>query len=298
MRALVLLAACLACTPNFQSQSEVSDLRVLAIRADPPEAQATIDGGVVTDVDDVRITLLVADPARPQNLATVTSALCAPTTNRRCDPGFPLPKLVQPMDSTFGYTIRVPPAAVQGALSSDKLAGFGGIRLQLQIAIDDGDPAGAQAAEKTLVYSRKDHVPNHVPLLDGLALTRDTAPDGTLLPGDVLHLKRGVARGLRPIPHACPPSGAGTCVPAIEGYDTVDLQGKAIHLTEQLRYSFFLTAGAEVSRENADEPLGGVAPPDGLTQITGLAAGPGRLWVVVRDGRGGESWLEYAYDVI
>ena len=301
MRAILVLAACLACTPNFQSQSEVVDLRVLAIRTDPPEAQATFDGGVVTAVDDVRVTLLVADPPRMSNVATVTSSLCSPTDSQRCDTGFRLPTLKQQMDQDFGYVIRVPPAAVQSALGSDKLAGFGGIRLQLQIGIEDGDPAGVQSASKTIVYSRKDHVPNHVPLLDGLGLTTDTVSDGTLAPGSPLKLKRGVTRGLRPIPHACPepPPGSDPCIPASEHYDTVDLKGNKLSLTEQLTYSFFVTKGAEVTRESADEPVKGIAPPDGLTQITltSTGAGPGKLWVVVRDGRGGESWLVFDWQL-
>ena len=71
----------------------------------------------------------------------------------------------------------------------------------------------------------------------------------------------------------------------------VNIRGNPVHLREQPRYSFFTTQGAELDRDDADEPLDGVAPPDGLVRIKALGAGPGTLWIVVRDGRGGESWI-------
>ena len=44
----------------------------------------------------------------------------------------------------------------------------------------------------------------------------------------------------------------------------------------------------------ADAPVDGVAPPDGLVRFT-VSRGSGTLWVVVRDGRGGESWLAISW---
>ena len=67
-------------------------------------------------------------------------------------------------------------------------------------------------------------------------------------------------------------------------------------LREQPRYSFFVTPGAEFSADTADEPLDGGAPPDGLSRLTGHS-GDGGLWIVVRDGRGGESWTELRWSV-
>ena len=44
-----------------------------------------------------------------------------------------------------------------------------------------------------------------------------------------------------------------------------------------------------------DEPLDGIAPPDGLSRIDAFSGASGTLWIVVRDGRGGESWLSYPW---
>ena len=215
------------------------------------------------------------------------------TDTLNCDPrsSVVLPPVTHPVGEAFSYALRVPVDTVRQALASDKLNGLGGLRVQLQIKVDDGDPAKAVLAEKVLLYSRKDHVPNHVPLLDGVAVTQDGVALRSLLPGERLDLKPLATFGLRPLPHTCPPSGANTCVPAIESYDAQDLSGKTVHLTEQLSYSFFTTAGAELDRDGVDEPPGGVTPPDGLVRISSGAAGKGTLWIVVRDGRGGESWL-------
>jgi hypothetical protein len=286
MRHLLLAAAALAglsCTPGFQAQSDLRDLRVLAIRTDPPEALVDLDKGTV---EDVRATVLVVDPA-PRADARMTGHLCFPTDSRRCDsgPSMPLPLVTHPVGATFSYLIQIPASMVRAALQDDKLKGLGGIRVQLSIELDDGDPMGPVSAAKLLLYSKNDHVPNHVPAIESLQLTRNGVPAGAIAPGQSLQLSRGVALGLRPV--LAPGS--------IEEYDTTDLTGKTVRLREQLSYAFYVTRSAEVDRETASEPLDGVAPTDGLTRIDSLAAGDGTLWVVVRDGRGGESWIQQAF---
>jgi hypothetical protein len=287
LRALSLLLLTLACTPSFQSASDVVDLRVLAIRADPPEAQVDLDAGTV---DDVTVQVLIADPTATFD-ATMKGQLCSPTDTLSCAGTFAvqLPPVTHPVGEAFSYSISVPADTLRAALANDKLAGLGGLRVQLQLNVDDGNPAKDVSAEKVLLFSRKDHVP----LLDGVMVSVDAvAQPAPLQPGQTLQLSRGHIYGLRPLPHVCGPSGANTCTPGIESYDTVDLAGKTVHLTEQLSYSFFTTKGAELDRDTADEPpLGRTAPPEGLARIDSLMAGSGTLWIVVRDGRGGESWI-------
>ncbi len=289
MRVLSLLLLCIACTPSFQSASDVVDLRVLAIRVDPPEAQLDLEAGTV---EDVTVRVLIADPVATLD-ATMTGQLCAPTDTLRCAGTFavPLPPVTHPVGENFSYAISVPAATVKAALANDKLNALGGLRVQLEIKVTDGNPLKDVSAEKILLFSKKDHVPNHVPLLDGVAVTQDGVALRTVQPGDPLLLEPGKTFGLRPLPHVCKLSGADLCTPAIESYDAVDLSGKTVHLTEQLSYSFFITKGAELDRDSADEPPGGTAPPDGLARITSPLGGSGTLWIVVRDGRGGESWI-------
>jgi hypothetical protein len=282
MRALLLLAALAACTPDFAAASDVFDLRVLAIRAEPPEAQFDLDAGTV---DPVHVTVLAVDPPRKDNFATMVSELCGQTDSRRCGGEFPLGTQTRQGGETFSLDIVLPSGALDAGVAADALAGLGGIRVQLSVAIDDGDPHGTLWASKTIVYSPKGKPPNHNPLLTGVHLTRNGDDAGTLAPGDALKLTPGVEIGLRPL----------LAPDAREEYDTTDLRGNTVHLKEQPAYSFFVTAGAEMDRDSADEPADGVAPPDGLARIDAFNGASGTLWIVVRDGRGGESWVSFPW---
>ncbi|HUJ24756.1 MAG TPA: hypothetical protein VLW85_01980 [Myxococcales bacterium] len=284
MRALLPLLLLAACTPNFQAPSDITDLRVLSVQAEPPEAQYDESG-----VDDVQVRMLVVDPARPSGFALMKWDICAPTDSRRCDGQYG-PAFLSGQQSRQGgdefpaVTISVPVAVVQAVLASDKLGGLGGIRAQFSFSVDDGDPNGAQYADKVLLYTQRGTTPNHNPQLTGLHLTLDGADLRTLNPGDTLCLQPGVQVGVRPL----------LAADARETYTTTDLQGHQITLTEDPDYSFFVTPGASFDRDTAVEPVDGVAPPDGFTRIE-ATRGSGTFFVVVRDGRGGESWLGFPW---
>jgi hypothetical protein len=294
MRATLLLAAVAACTPDFAAPSDVFDLRVLAIRADPPEAQYDLDAGTI---DPVHVTVLAVDPPRKDNFATMVSELCGQTDTRRCDTGasFPLGTQRRQGGETFSLDIVLPPGTLTAGVAADKLAGLGGIRVQLAVAIDDGDPNAPLHAAKTIIYSPKGRPPNRNPLMTGVQLTRDGQDAGVLLAGQppsdpcalpgCLLLTPGLQTGLRPI----------LAPDAREEYDTTDLRGNTVHLRESPNYSFFVTAGGSMDRDTAYEPLDGGAPPDGLARIEALSGASGTLWIVVRDGRGGESWLSFPW---
>jgi hypothetical protein len=269
-----------ACTPNFAAPSEVSDLRVLAVQAEPPEAQFDAQG----NVQDVSLRILAVDPAR-DGFSSMTSSLCAVTDSRRCESGphFDMPLATRKGGTEFSATV---PGALMArviafAQSSDKLQGLGGIRVMFALSVEDGDPNGPVAADKILLYSPQGTTPNHNPAMTGLALSRDGQPAGSVAPGQTLQLQRGVTYGIRPL----------LAPGAREEYDTTDLRGNKVHLKEQPLYAFFTTPGAEFDRDTAYEPVDGVAPPDGLTRIDAIRTGSGTVWVVIRDGRGGESWI-------
>ena len=77
-RALPLLLA-IGCTPSFEAASEIRDLRVLAVQAEPPEAQYD-----AASVDPVHLRILAVDPPRKNNFALMKWDICAPTDSRRC----------------------------------------------------------------------------------------------------------------------------------------------------------------------------------------------------------------------
>ena len=279
-----LCCAAAGCTPSFASASDVTDLRVLAVQAEPPEAQYDAQG----NVEDVHLRILAVDPARG-GFASMTASLCAPTDSRRCESGprFDLPRSTR--DQGTGFKADVPGALIAPVIalarSNDKLKGLNGIRIMFALKVADGDPKGPVEADKILVYSKAGKTPNHNPQLTGFALTINGVAAGAAAADQTLQLRLGVTYGVRPL------LAAG----AREEYDTTDLRGNVVHLRETPAYAFFSTPGAEFDRDTAYEPVDGVAPPDGLVRLDASRAGEGTIWVVVRDGRGGESWLPISW---
>jgi hypothetical protein len=288
MRALgLLLLAVVACTPDFAAQSDVTDLRILAVQADPPEAQYD-SGSSPPTVDPVVITVLAADP-RSSSSMTMTFQLCAPTDSRRCDDGPATDPVVRALSPT---KLHVSPAALLQALAADDLKGFGGVRVQFSFSVDDGDARGPAYGSKVLLFSPRGGTPNRNPVIEDLQLTQAGVSfgPGTVAPEATLELPLGAEIGLRP----------RITEGSRERYATVDYRGNPVTLLEQPRYSFFVTPGAEIGVDNADEPLEGIAaPPDGLSWIAARKEGAtGTLWIVVRDGRGGESWARFSWKAV
>jgi hypothetical protein len=279
---ILFLCAAAACTPDFQSQSQVIDLRVLAVQAEPPEAQFDADGGAV---DPVKLTVLAVDPVRPSSLATLSASLCEPTDAGLCNEALSLPQptLTRDGGTLFTTTLEVPQPVLAQAAGASDLGAFDGIRVQYSFSVADGDPAGPQTGEKVVIYSpRGGHAPNKNPILRGVSAIEPDGGSTFLADGQLLAAQPGVDIGLTPL---LPPD-------QIERYTTTDLRGNLIDLIEFPAYSFFTTPGGQFDRETASEPVdGGVAPPQGLTRFQAPDGGSGTLWVVVRDGRGGESWL-------
>lgn len=292
-----------ACTPSFQSSEVVVDLRVLGIKAEPPEAlvDGSSDGGTltVTGVEDVTVTALLADPLHASPSASVLPTVCLPSDGARCGPSaIDLSSVVgTPPEVSFSLAHQIKGdqlAALQrllaAAVKDDKLKGLFGVKVQLMLSVDTQDPAGIQTALKTLVFAlrKPDGSRNHNPTAAGLKVIElnNNTESGRLAPGETLALKLGVRVGLRPL----------LADGSAEEYDTYDLQGKAVHLRENLSWSFYTTEGGDLDRGSADEPLAGVGdPPAGLVRFAAARAGQGTLWAVVRDGRGGTSWTRHPW---
>ena len=295
-----------ACTPSFQPADTVVDLRVLGIKADPPEAlvDGTADANgtlTVTGVEDVTVTALLADPLHDTGTASVLPTVCLPSDGARCGPSaIDLSSVVgPPPEVSFSLAHQIKGdqlAALQSLLAAavkdDKLKGLFGVKVQLMLSVDTQDPAGVQTALKTLVFSprKPDGNPNknHNPTATGLKVIElnNHTETNRLAPGEALSLKLGVQVGLRPL----------LADGSIEEYDTYDLQGKLVHLREGLSWSFYTTEGGDLDRSAADEPLAGVGdPPAGLVRFEAARAGQGTLWAVVRDGRSGTSWTRHPW---
>ncbi|HTO95490.1 MAG TPA: hypothetical protein VMK66_00485 [Myxococcales bacterium] len=277
MRALAFLLLAAACTPDFDSVSDVKDLRVLAIQADPPEALFDADAGTA---DALAVRVLAVDPRQDGGVQSAHLDVCGPTDSGRCDQGPIFDAGTVPLAFTF------PPFDPRQVLGNDELGAYNGIRVQLSFTVDGGLPGDPVHAAKTVIYSpvdapwltAPDCSRNHNPSLTDVRLTIEGADAGLLADAG---LQVGTEYGMRPV----------LAPGAQEAYCALDLRGNLVRLTEQAHYSFFTGPGGEFDNDTADEPLDGGAPPDGLARFT-PHADAGTIWIVVRDGRGGESWME------
>jgi len=192
MSRLVILALVLAFTSacgEFEVRSVVLDLRVLAVRAEPPEVviPVTLEElptlandperalEILENLPDVEICALVADPADSRSLEYTLRA-CAPTDTLRCDdPDAAVADIASgtvedPEEATNAISIcgTLTPSlqlfnALQESLENDPLAGFSGIQALIELTIR---PAGApfedaEYAGKRVVYAI-DHPPGKV----------------------------------------------------------------------------------------------------------------------------------------
>jgi hypothetical protein len=284
MRALLLgaLATLAACTPSFQDQSEVIDLRVLAVSAEPPEAFADIDAGTV---DDVSVTVLVADPV-PRATVDASASICFPTDNLICQtPRIDLSPQTAPKPGELSFQVAAPAPVIAGALQNDKLKGFGGVRVQFTAQVGDGDPHGPVTGEKVLLFSTtpRDQA-NHTPRIVSLEVTRSSGTVQELDAGQTLQMAAGEQVGIRPI--------VGPGPEGAEDYTTTDLTGAKVSLHEQLSYSFYALLGASWDKDTASETLPGQPLPTfGINRLQTYRQGSGTFWIIVYDGRGGVSWF-------
>ncbi|RKI18759.1 hypothetical protein D7Y15_07285 [Corallococcus sp. AB030] len=286
---IALLGSSACSGPDFEAQSEIRSVRVLGIKAEPPEL--ALDPNASTLPPPVTFTALAVTPdARP---VTVTYALCRPDVNPygdvACpgDSGVPLPGGVLSLSDPAVQALLI--AAFQAATGSTG-GGQGG-------SFDFNDPAVQQVLQAGL------------PLFVGYEAT-----DGSGTP-------EGVERGVRritlrstetpnqnpvmqdvlwndaPLSGPLPLDAEVTFTPVLgegseESYSTAD--GLR---TEQVFYSWFATGEGEVGSFRSLEPVDG-KPGDPTTTYT-TAKTPERItvWVVARDGRGGTDWTTRTVDV-
>ena len=306
--ALTALALC-GCLPGYDPcfipASIVSDLRTLAVRADPPEALIDLGAdGSPTSIPIVHVRALIAGQG-PGLRLRLRARLCAPTATLHCADGTPVVEgPLSDRDATEAtLDVRATPALLRQSLAEDPLKGYGGIRLQLEVDGLAGNDH-ASLATKQLLYSPAANTPRpNQPIdLEGVDFTRLGQLDQSVGPDGTATVFVPQSYGLRPRLAALADGSS-----ALEEYDVVDLSGRVVHLREQVTYDFFTDpalifgdlrsdqgnpVGAySVGSDRASEPAQGVAePPNGLVRITPLSGADAHLWVVARDSRGAVAW--------
>ncbi|WP_426748163.1 hypothetical protein VZQ01_14830 [Myxococcus faecalis] len=286
MRACVfisLAAALLACGPDFELQSEIRRVRVLGIRAEPPELVLDPDTGALPGPTSFTA-LAVAPDARP---VTVTYALCRLTGNPydgRCpgENGVPLAdgtlslqnpdvqavlrQALQAANPNGGATPNPDDPRTRAALEK-------GIPLFVGYEATDGSgtPEGSERGVRQVLV-RMTREPNHNP---GVAdILWNDAPLVGPLPLDQEVVFR----------------------PTLTEGSLEVFTGEEGAETEQVFYSWFVTGDGEVKEFRSLEPVDG--KPGDPTSKYETPKTPQRLtvYVVARDGRGGVGWLSREVD--
>ncbi|NTX06325.1 hypothetical protein HUA74_30150 [Myxococcus sp. CA051A] len=284
-RVFVTLAALLlACGPDFELQSEIRRVRVLGIRAEPPELVLDPDTGALPGPMTFSA-LAVTPDARP---VTVSYALCRFNGNPydgRC-PGVNGVALPDGMLSLQDPNVQV---VLQEALVAANPNGGGtpnpddprtrealekGIPLFVGYEASDGSgtPEGTERGVRQVLV-RSTTAPNQNPAVADI-LWNDATLTGPLpLDAEVV---------FRPV----------LTEGSLELYTAED--GPR---TEQVFYSWFATGDGEVKEFRSQEPVDN--RPGDPTSKYETPATPQRItvYVVARDGRGGVGWLSRDVDV-
>jgi hypothetical protein len=256
---LLLAAAC----PSLEEQTHVSKLRVLGVRADPPELLLQADAGLPATT----LTALAVTPDGPAQ--SVKFALCTQIT------GTPDPALDCPGDAGIDLPAEGPLAA-RLDLADPRILAFAAAQL-------DAGVLDAGGLELTLDQG--------VPLLIGFSASNGAQDSG----------------GFATLTLRTPARGAADVNPEITALDVGDggdvLAGQIVRLQPQTApkddpakrylFSFFATAGSIDSLHTTDTTGSGQSEPTWVQWTAPDAHDAGvRLWVVLRDGRGGTAWLE------
>lgn len=282
---LALAAALAGCGPEFELQSEIRRVRVLAIKAEPAELTLDLDNPTVPP--PVQFTALAAAPE--ERSVGVALALCRAGNvyggELDCpgEDGAPLPE---------GQLSLLDPN-VQAVLQETADSSTGGAPL------DPNDPEARAVLERG------------IPLFIGY-----TASDGTGTPeGEERGVRRLTLRATAvpnqnprltdllvdeaggPLPATLPPNTELTLRPVLAEGSQEDYETPEGPRTEQVFYSWFATGDGEVQQLRSLEPVGDKPGEPTSKYLTPSTPQRITLYVVARDGRGGVDWLARTVDI-
>lgn len=284
--ALLLALAC-GCTqqfdPCFSPAQKIVDLRVVAVRAEPPE---TVIDPAGDPVPEVEVTALVAVPPEDVKQELLLLArVCAPTADLQCPNESPVVARQVGPPGALAVRIQATLSQLLAARQADPLQGFGGIRLQVDLEVQ-GELFGRARASKVLLYTpaRPGYAPVHGLRIPELQLWRRGTLLHTVSSRDKLDIEVGDRVGVQPI---LEPGPGG--VSPLEDYDAIDLLGRKVRLRGRVTYELYTTAHAKFSSDAAEQPP--LENPQALVDFIPTYQSSGRLYVVGRDGRGGVDWF-------
>ncbi|MFZ5468488.1 MAG: hypothetical protein ACOZIN_03535 [Myxococcota bacterium] len=280
------------CVGPEDNPTRVHDLRVLGVSVEPPELMApscadTSSQARAVYATPVRYTALLADPAGAGRDLFYELFACAWPGDRNCSSEADRVKLVEGIATAGELSLDIVPGALflpdgktpllARVLELDTYKGLGGIRMPLVLRVRAGEEE--IFAQKLMVFSCRffaDMKANVTPQVPGLSL------DGMGWT-DVVELSGAGPFELSPDAFA----------DRQEAYVVPSYQLEPVHLVESWKLSWHATLGSLSPGTTGGSDFGGQESRHRVEWSPGSNAGEQEVtfWTVVRDGRGGTSWL-------
>lgn len=316
-----------ACNKEFQPQYLVTDLRILAIRAEVVGSAPPLADGDTGDT--VRLAALLANP-RGLSPVAVRWKACLPVQGQSVPPCLDAGYLSDParldgapgvIDLGSGVAVDVPvPPQLAPALSAlvdranaDPVYACSLFLEVPVVAIATAGPEQRLALKRARLTPYREvagtplagaYPPNRNPALDqvrsapgadacdgGQPVARTCATSADC--GGAVACLPDPAGGPGQCDDPRPAPGASWCaLPSADSVQTVYQcrpDGSRVALSEELDYQWYVTGGSFDGP--AVEPVSGTGNVTDRTVSFWPPAGPFTMWVIVRDGRGGSGWL-------
>ncbi len=288
---IALLWCAGACVSAEDNPSNVKDLRVLGISIEPPELMADDCASPLASrsiyTTEVTLTALIADPNGNGRRVRYELLACADTTDRICSNEQDRVVLASGLTPAGELALQIRPGSItlasgapllQRVVDVDDFHGFGGIRMPLVFNLFKGDEK--IYAQKLMVFNCKyfpEMTANVTPVVPGLQM--NGVEWGS---SDALNLQA-------PGPFKLSPDDFTSLE---ESYIVPSFDLHPVHLRESWKLSWHTDRGTISPTETGGVDFGGQES----RQLAEWSPGIGpeqdvNFWVVVRDGRGGESWL-------
>jgi len=313
-----------ACTPDFEDVWLVKDLRILAIQADPPEVLVPA-GNVAAAPPPVQVTALVVDPRLAAGASLRWELWACTPEEVTCDDASTrtlVRSATSPLDQ-IQASFSATPALIQAATREDIYRGFGGVPVKVHLKVWGKGETQPVEGIKRLVYGASDSalLLGSSPLLEppppgaltGACRSQGSACDAGLacagsrcvkVPNQNPSITEIDVDGDPILPTGLEVRATDTDIELlpvspkedVEPYWVFTFSGGTRKLDEYLYYSFFVTSGKKLSPANTGGKPSVFATikrvEDLTSEWTPDAPGTFSLWVVIRDDRGGTSWVQ------
>jgi hypothetical protein len=297
--ALVGATGLLACDREEPEPFEVTELRVLGVRAEPAEVTTALAQGepvvfdalVVRAEGEVTYAWSLCPIAGPMTLGypcfsdeipeDVVAKL--PEDLARCllgetgDEAIFAPEIC----SYATYELLMAGAKDAGVVPID-LDPEKGFEMFVRLVVTDESDRRVEAVKQLRVSSAE--TPNVNPVLAGVTIRPKGAEPEVASPWTPEEV-RAIGVDTAPVLMAAYEEAEA------ETYDEV-VDGDTVESVEELLFSWYVTSGRFQRARTAPDLMDNAYTPDGEG-----ASGEGKLWIVVRDGRGGLGWIERRFSI-